>query len=601
MNDILLERLLTNTFTFGFELEGFTFDYDKLRDTLESTFGQGGELKDDCSLTLRNDDNIFNKKDNYKDNKVMVYKNSDVSDRWIITDDEIEDNFWRSGYRHNMTTGNQEEVIKQYLENEENLTPVFIRTFEYSSPVMDFTPSNIKKIWDFFKENKGKDKLIFTNDSCGFHHHISWKEITGEDAAWILSQIAIDDKAIDLLSNMSHAEDDGRKYDFNFVTEYSALDDLELIKEGIMEFDFEKIAKHLNTEKFSMINNHSLKTLEWRGPRDFLDTNSMTDIKNFYAQLWKVVSMITRELDKKEIRGMSKENYLKALAETDYAGKLKPLGNYPAFKLTAEHLLDDDTLSLVVDKILNKNKNILLSLTGDKRVCDQVIQKLYNMSKLRKVIEDLGENIPQTIYDLAYKYIPAVMAYKASEDALFRTSEKTLKRLVNTRYGIDTSKLPEIIEYIVPKINTQLFSNKGFNHTVRLDLIEKSNFKLAKYFIPYESNNEIKDVFDSMYGNVNNKEMICDYYEAIPDSLKEIPEIKNLIVKMVYQYPTALKYIDEVTPYMIISLLGRGMRNGDEESVTNALLNSGKVTPKDIESAKAYFTRYYKHSFNDEI
>ena len=193
------------------------------------------------------------------------------------------------------------------------------------------------------------------------------------------------------------------------------------------------------------------------------------------------------------------------------------------------------------------------------------------------------------------------MAYKASEDALYRTSEKTLKRLVSTRYGIDISKLPEIIEYIVPKINTQLFATKGFNHTLRWDIIIKTNFKLAKYFIPFESNNEIIEIFGDMNEQVRNKEMVLEYYEAMPEALKEMQEIKSEIVKLVYQYPNALKYIDEITPYMIISLLGRGMHNGDEDSVTNALLNSGKVTPKDIESAKAYFTRYYKHSFNDEI
>lgn len=598
MNDILLERLLTNNFTFGFELEGFTFDYDKLEEKLHETFGYDGVLKDDCSLRANYADNKFNEKGKLESGKIIVYKNPDINDGdWIITDNNLENEFWESRDYHLVS---QEENITAFLK-EKGLTPVFVRAFEYASPVLEFIPTNIKKIWDFFKENQGKDKLIFTNDSCGFHHHISWKGISGEDAAWVLSQIAYDKDAMELLSKMKHSEDDGREYDFDFVTEYSALDDLEYVRDGIENFDFNMIAKHLNTDKFSILNNHSQKTLEWRGPRDFLDTESMTDIKNFYSQLWKVITMISKELDKKEINGMSKANYLKGLAETDYAGANQPLGNYPAFQLTADHLLDDKTLNLIVNKILTKDKNILISLTRDKRVCDQVIQKLFNKSELRKVIEGLGDNIPQIIYDLAYKYIPAVMAYKASEDALYRTSEKTLKRLVSTRYGIDISKLPEIIEYIVPKINTQLFATKGFNHTLRWDIIIKTNFKLAKYFIPFESNNEIIEIFGDMNEQVRNKEMVLEYYEAMPEALKEMQEIKSEIVKLVYQYPNALKYIDEITPYMIISLLGRGMHNGDEDSVTNALLNSGKVTPKDIESAKAYFTRYYKHSFNDEI
>ena len=183
--------------------------------------------------------------------------------------------------------------------------------------------------------------------------------------------------------------------------------------------------------------------------------------------------------------------------------------------------MDDNSLQNLCNKII-ENPNILLSLVKDKRICDQVIQKLFNMNKLRKTIEMIDENkISQTIYDLAYKYIPAVMAYKASEDALFRTSMRTILRLKDTRYGINSAALPDIINYVVPKVNKELFNTDDFQYSYKLELIQKSKYKLAAYLIDTLSESQIDDLMGRVFSfHDMPKEDLCKFIESVPDSVK---------------------------------------------------------------------------------
>lgn len=589
--NILLERLLTNKFTFGFELEGFCRDekLQKFQEELDTTFGKGGNFHDDCSLELTGitSDNQGNA---IGDNDVIVrYTNGE----YFIGDSALQDEWYDSDYNRS-----EQEDLESFL-NEQNMSPIYTTSFEYSSPVLDFTPANIKKIWEFMERNLGANKTFFTNASCGFHHHISFEGITGEDAAWILSQIAMDDKAIDLLD---HLEDEKNSYGINkyiFSSDYSKDGYLVELRNAIKEFDFEKIVSYLNTDKFSLLNNHRNKTLEWRGPREFMDTNDINLVKKFYQQLWKVIRLFSQKLDLKEINGMSKENYMKGLAAVNEGRVFR---FYPNFKLNANHLLDDNSLQNLCNKII-ENPNILLSLVKDKRICDQVIQKLFNMNKLRKTIEMIDENkIPQTIYDLAYKYIPAVMAYKASEDALFRTSMRTILRLKDTRYGINSASLPDIINYVVPKVNKELFNTDDFQYSYKLDLIQKSKYKLAAYLIDTLSESQIDDLMGRVFSfHDMPKDDLCKFIESVPDSVKNTKTFADNIAIEVLKRPYLIKYIDEMSPYMLVSIMAKASSNNRTEEVRQELLASGKVNEREIDQAANYLVRFYKHDFGGDF
>ena len=56
--------------------------------------------------------------------------------------------------------------------------------FEYSSPVLQYTPANISKAINFLSNLKTWD--VYTNRSCGFHTHISFTDITKKDVMWFM-------------------------------------------------------------------------------------------------------------------------------------------------------------------------------------------------------------------------------------------------------------------------------------------------------------------------------------------------------------------------------------------------------------------------------
>ena len=265
----------------------------------------------------------------------------------------------------------------------------FRTTFEYASPVLQFNPATIQKVINFLDDGMNTNDLFYTNDSCGFHHHISFEGMTGEDAAWIVSQLALDNDARKMFANFNDVanKDDTGIENYNFITTWSEERYLYDLADAINNFDFAEIRKQLNTDKFSILNVHSNKTLEWRGPRNFLQSKNRKTIINFYKHLWKIINWMTLALDKKEINGMKKELFLKNLIIDN---NFQPINNFPSFKVDKNGLLSDETVNKLVEKC-SQNPTVLITLSQKKRSLDQVIQKLFNTSKLGKTLADLSE------------------------------------------------------------------------------------------------------------------------------------------------------------------------------------------------------------------
>ena len=190
--------------------------------------------------------------------------------------------------------------------------------FEWNSPKLKFTISNLKKI---VKLLKTLPKLnIITNYTCGFHIHISWPFLTKEDMIWVVCQLAIDEKALKHMKIF-------QKYDFEetpmfeyFSTDmfYNLRSELELLlDEGwddIIEEDFKDIKKVITEyekEKHTLLRIHPQKTLEWRSPRHFLeDTNVIFD---FLLHLRKFVSIINTKMTTKTIFDTDRKFFFKSL------------------------------------------------------------------------------------------------------------------------------------------------------------------------------------------------------------------------------------------------------------------------------------------------
>lgn len=579
--EILLEKKLTTDFTFGFELEAIAYGRQDFSDSrsglavrnfVNERLGNGGDFHEDSSLEVQEEGNVI---------QYIPYESGDgyVYDGTEITMADIEEQFGS-------------------IDNVE-----FRTTFEYASPVLQFNPATIQKVINFLDDGMNTNDLFYTNDSCGFHHHISFEGMTGEDAAWIVSQLALDNDARKMFANFNDVanKDDTGIENYNFITTWSEERYLYDLADAINNFDFAEIRKQLNTDKFSILNVHSNKTLEWRGPRNFLQSKNRKTIINFYKHLWKIINWMTLALDKKEINGMKKELFLKNLIIDN---NFQPINNFPSFKVDKNGLLSDETVNKLVEKC-SKNPTVLITLSQKKRSLDQVIQKLFNTSKLGKTLADLSEKssiYPQVINDISYKYIPAKMAKLASEDAVYNTSKKTLERLLATRYGVSKEELTDIITHLVPKMNTELFAGEDAYYLNKV--IYASDFKLIPYCYEMLSDDAKKNVVDSYIGWIGQgKESNFDNIEVMIEKTDE--PLKSIIINrfssLLTSYPILIKYIDNIDNLTIISIIGKAMKKGNLDDVKAIMLDSGKITKQQMAEMESYFTKYYKHDLNDEI
>lgn len=133
--------------------------------------------------------------------------------------------------------------------------------FEWASPVMSFTPSNILSCSKFLAELNDND--IFTNDSCGFHVHLSFKHLIEKDLIWFLCHLAANPAMADKVTKFEgHCFYDWEYADHEFLVD---------IAEALVDSNFSLLREIFTGDKYRIFRIHPQGTLEWRGPRGFLD------------------------------------------------------------------------------------------------------------------------------------------------------------------------------------------------------------------------------------------------------------------------------------------------------------------------------------------
>lgn len=177
--------------------------------------------------------------------------------------------------------------------------------FEYGSPIIHFNPTNVSKIYHFLSDLKNNG--IYTNSTCGFHIHMSVPTITKADIAWIICCIAIDSKLTDLVTKL-HTTEEG---DIDlYQSTYARTGFLEDIKD-YLEYDNgtrldnykNNISSLIRNDKYRVLNIHGQGTLEWRGPRGFLNNGKESSLKEFIVSLYTVIKCIGQILDKQTYKG----------------------------------------------------------------------------------------------------------------------------------------------------------------------------------------------------------------------------------------------------------------------------------------------------------
>ena len=377
-------------------------------------------------------------------------------------------------------------------------------TFEYSSPVFQYTPANISKVVSFLN---GLNSIgVHTNRSCGFHTHISFKDITKNDVYWFILYLCgtgkiheFDKLGRTLLFNRTYASP-------NFLTRIESF-----LKSGDLKSALNIVATN---EKYRSIRIHPQGTLEWRGPRTFLNTPTRKKTKSFFAKLDK---MITDFVDSKNTFSFTCSGYNGSIeySRTDFEKVLNETKGM--FDVTFKENVAKRTLA----SVCNNTPEILekIPYKGLVKSQDQIMDIFRNSSSVRcygkyqskDLLKFVLEN-EQTIGRFN-RYIPFLTSLFDTEflmnnaDMLFTNSKlyDFIKNRLANNAGltiipyvakfIKNGKYKTTIVKLVKTILTD--TNTGFALSVMPELLEAGLFE--KDYFSAEEIEKIKEGLASQY------------------------------------------------------------------------------------------------------
>ena len=235
---------------------------EKVRDYLKSSFKYTGGLDKD-------DPGYKNDYQNEFEQKLSMYI------------DECENN---KRWAPDITFDN---YLKQIKEKNKHIA------FEYSTNPFNITPKNIDMMIKML--SKLNQNNIYTNKSCGFHVHVSFPYLKDTDLFWIICNIAVND---DVQNTLLHF----KKYNFFEAHKFAKSQFLDDIKVSIENKNIDYLKKIYSSEKYRVFRIHPQGTLEWRGPRNFLNAGNLRDIKDFIKLLFKFISLTNNFIDSKVIK-----------------------------------------------------------------------------------------------------------------------------------------------------------------------------------------------------------------------------------------------------------------------------------------------------------
>jgi hypothetical protein len=313
------EKVLASEFTFGFELEAYL------------------EYMEVASIV----DNLKSSRD-YED-ECYIYLEKFFEDLFEDVDKVTE---------------------KGEVQDESSLThKIGFFPFEWSSPVLKFSPSNILKV--ISKLNKVFETgLISIDHKCGFHIHLG-----------LPSNFALEDKELDIFwFNLNIVESLFKNP--NFLEDIISYKGISLYDDYYASFGYlKKLSKEINyhldrteeeganidsirldiiadmgdiysTRKYNIFALHGrYGTMEWRGPRGFLDQG--TDIvKGFFLErLYPMVMRFSSFMDKDEITfgnfTFSKKEMFQRVVKSE------PLINRPKSKGRFSHAVSNEVVSFL--------------------------------------------------------------------------------------------------------------------------------------------------------------------------------------------------------------------------------------------------------------
>jgi len=245
--------------------------------------------------------------------------------------------------------------------------------FEFRSPIFNFTPENILKIIQYLKS--GITDFFSTNYSCGFHIHIGLPKQGFRqdiDSFWFLCQLAANELSDDYNKKIKrfmeyknfNFEGDNQKIFASTILIEKIWRILKTLnknydKSNINKIALKKFKEVFTNDKYNFFRLHPIGTLEWRGPRDFLDKETPELIRDFFFDM--LIPLIKLINDTLELNTLTYGNFSISKKEfNEIVSKLPSVieddsSRFNKSKMTQQDYLDINTYAPWIKKADIKN------------------------------------------------------------------------------------------------------------------------------------------------------------------------------------------------------------------------------------------------------
>jgi hypothetical protein len=204
-------------------------------------------------------------------------------------------------------------TVDKFIQDGSVIGPGF--TFEWVSPPLKLNPDNLSKTISLLTSLQ---KLgVYTNETCGFHIHYSFPDYRQIDGFWIICQLVMEPTLLDRFISF---------HSIIFSSEKFAKDgffadikrELTTLRSGSNPTNsYMTLGSLFNDEKYRVLRLHPQGTIEWRGPRKFLEGNSLGMIKDFFKRVWWIAHTFSSLLSRTEIVGIPKQVFLQRLIDAN--------------------------------------------------------------------------------------------------------------------------------------------------------------------------------------------------------------------------------------------------------------------------------------------
>jgi len=416
--------------------------------------------------------------------------------------------------------------------------------FEWSSNPMRVTPHNMNCIKTMLKKLKYDN--IHINDTCGFHTHFSNKNITEQDAMWILMVISMNDNFVkeitefeyldkndyELFGSVKHVKFSNDRYaDKNFLT---------LLKNAINEKKYLMLAHLLNDEKYRVLRIHPQGTLEWRGPRGFIESDNGVD--SYIKKVYNIIDIFQYAIECKTLNGISKKewmdniyvNYVSdgnrcdlPLILSERQIKNNKFGivsfgnnNYDTFYsgYNCHRHRYNDPCNLVSNKIIDCPR-ILVEDSSLHTKLNRICNNLNIKNKLRYVIESInacGITIPLNVQWFMILNNPTLLPYVTRDLWKHLSVERLIQIIRDNGFRIETDNKKKMIDYIIEQLHKYIDISSVLYILTSLCEINGNwvyDYIYSKKDIIFEKLNLYYNEVTEIYGNKikidSSKDFIC--------------------------------------------------------------------------------------------